>query len=937
MDSVLKKDTFQENLVSTRGKNMKKKNLKQLFISALLAVGFGATGVGTTFALFTDSANTAISVKAGIVKVENSMQVSAVASLNPNEEGTGIDSVTAAHYVNGGSVSIDNALSKVTISNWTPGDEVTLTTNPVNGSNVNTKMRIKVVMSGELANALVVTGSTGEQQAFALTGERTVVSGWKLYEAESGNPIDAYSLNIKFTDHDGGQILYGDDNNDNKYKNTQAEILVYYEAVQGNAATDDMLDIINTKLASKEISEGKNKTMYDALSDLSAEEKSAAETRGYLWHQDKDIFYETADPSVDVYKYFKVYEEMPVTQTYSIYAKGTNWAATVSDLKVGFDVGEVTTFTSISYDRSGESSARNIKIRTNSVTTAITLNGYVGTTDGDDVSLYGLAGEVNVIQVGGNSLHTYGKVGFIKMQKGHLIVEDHSEVKAVLMAPSANAVVVIDKTENSSLDHAHAADQVTAESNITNGGNVVVDYDNDQATTNQHPNEVVTEEELKTEGIQSICPHAHNHYVVDPDNELKHYKVCDDCGKKLTESAQHEYESEDVHECMQCGYSNQITYHVTTNGQSVEPGQTTYTLSGAIAAYNTNASSDKDYVIELEPGIYYVDVALMDSRNPKLFSDSTKLTPYIIYQNTENMGKTLTIKPSANATQTNKVIIRPSYDDIEADFNQEGCLFYAGGNSSFNTGGAIKFEGLEFDFTLTGSNVNQVGKSARLNVFGTLGYVDELSSQQRYAHDITFENCSIKSYGGKLASLMKPQAGTQPTNLNIINCTADKINTWLNGYAVDYGEAKGLTIKNCTATNILCMFNNMTAGNTITVENCTASCLYNVNNAARSTEFACIYTKGGNLIIKDSSFTILANANEGKNTARAYINSNNNDLGANVDLRIYNSDFLKGSSTLDDFPVYYFNNLNGKTISYQGVANSSASLAYTSHVDYPNA
>ena len=217
---------------------MKKKNMKPIVLSALLALSFGAVSVGTTFALFTDVAEANVAVKAGEVKVTNEIQILEAKSLNDHAETvTGGTDVT---YINGGTANVDNTTGKVTISRWTPGDSVTLHTTPVNGSNVKTKMRLRVVMSGDLAPALKVTGIKDNTNAFVISGKKTYCTAWTLTEA-GVNP-DAYDVKIEFPDSDNGEILFGSENKDNKYQGKEAEIHIYYEAVQGNAAIDDLLE-----------------------------------------------------------------------------------------------------------------------------------------------------------------------------------------------------------------------------------------------------------------------------------------------------------------------------------------------------------------------------------------------------------------------------------------------------------------------------------------------------------------------------------------------------------------------------------------------------------------------------------------------------------------------------------------------------------------------
>lgn len=68
--------------------------------------------------------------------------------------------------------------------------------------------------------------------------------------------------------------------------------------------------------------------------------------------------------------------------------------------KVGFDAGTVEGITEIKYDRSMETTAQDVVIRTNSFETTLSINGYVDpsdTTKGDVISHYGYSGLIDVI------------------------------------------------------------------------------------------------------------------------------------------------------------------------------------------------------------------------------------------------------------------------------------------------------------------------------------------------------------------------------------------------------------------------------------------------------------------------------------------------------------------------------------------------------------
>ena len=400
---------------------MKKKNMKPIVLSALLALSFGAVSVGTTFALFTDVAEANVAVKAGEVKVTNEIQILEAKSLNDYAETvTGGTDVT---YINGGTANVDNTTGKVTISRWTPGDSVTLQTTPVNGSNVKTKMRLRVVMSGDLAPALKVTGIKNNTNAFVISGKKTYCTAWTLTEA-GVNP-DAYDVKIEFPDSDNGEILFGSENKDNKYQGKEAEIHIYYEAVQGNAAIDDLLERVNSRLAEEEIIDGKaNDTMHEAFADLEGLLTPAdAKSNHFVWNYETDAFAREAAVTADQYKYFKVADDY-VTD-FSMYASEAWTHTDVALTGLGFDAGAHTDIASITY--TGAAEARENIIRTNGG--SLTVNAAQ-----DTIRHYGNADTVNIVAVASNSYHVYGVVPFIQISKGRVAIEETGKVTGIHVA-----------------------------------------------------------------------------------------------------------------------------------------------------------------------------------------------------------------------------------------------------------------------------------------------------------------------------------------------------------------------------------------------------------------------------------------------------------------------------------------------------------------------
>lgn len=206
---------------------MKNKHLKPIIISTLVALSFSGAAVGTSFALFTDRADTKINVTAGIVDIETSVRL-------VHYENTGNLTNESKDFT--GEVSYENEIgtkfyiddhNDFQIKKMVPGDKVQLAVKLFNNSNVETKYRLVVSKTGNLVPALKVTS----------TGANTK---WTALEANtSGTPKEVCEeiIEIEFVNHDQGQYLAKDDETaiDNKYMDATATYSLSFQVVQANA------------------------------------------------------------------------------------------------------------------------------------------------------------------------------------------------------------------------------------------------------------------------------------------------------------------------------------------------------------------------------------------------------------------------------------------------------------------------------------------------------------------------------------------------------------------------------------------------------------------------------------------------------------------------------------------------------------------------------
>lgn len=395
-----------------------KKEIKRIVASSLMALSFGALSVGTTFALFTSEAKTQVNIQAGKIALDAPVTITRAWELNnvPMTENADFDWSNSI----GGSITKD-ANNIIHLDKIAPGDGAEFTFDVDNHlTNINTKVRLVAKLSGDLAPALQVEAKAGDTRVFAFKGARTSYSPWE--EVLVGANPTAFKVTVEFPN--------GENAHDNLFQDKSAELILGYEVVQGNAQADEVLELINTKLATAAFETSANNTMFDALQDLSAAQKSAVQTEGYVWGVESDQFYDLDETPIQAYKFFKMYESMPSTQTYSIYAMGNGWTE-VNNLTVGFDAGETSTITSINYDRHDATVAREVVIRTNGGT--LTINAPI-----DEVIHYGQSDYVDIIAVKTSSYEERGTTSLIKVAKGNVALNDESNVGEIHFAKTGD-------------------------------------------------------------------------------------------------------------------------------------------------------------------------------------------------------------------------------------------------------------------------------------------------------------------------------------------------------------------------------------------------------------------------------------------------------------------------------------------------------------------
>lgn len=208
-----------------------------------------------------------------------------------------------------------------------------------------------------------------------------------------------------------------------------------------NAKDFSYVTNMNEILELEEITNEKNETMYDAAEDLEKygmdiEKLPSSKGYIYVWNSkenrvavlDKDykLVFPQGEEINDSNKenYFavaKTEEEINNLYSlgYSVYLKESATVTTVNATQ-GFDAGNNTTAISVSYTNSG-TQAKDVVIRTNGGTLTIDATS-------DTVYHYGYADSVDIQAVKTTSYHENGRVPFMSMQYGRVVLESNSNV-----------------------------------------------------------------------------------------------------------------------------------------------------------------------------------------------------------------------------------------------------------------------------------------------------------------------------------------------------------------------------------------------------------------------------------------------------------------------------------------------------------------------------
>ena len=415
-----------------------KKGFKLIVPSFLAIIVCILLLAGSTFALFTSDVTKNIVVGSATVNMEAEYTEFKAYSVVPDDNGT--DGEATAYGVtsnykystedvetvvaNSSYIFANKGTAKLTgentieLVNVTPGDRITANLKVTNNSNVDIiyRVRLNAISDNGLLDGLSVSVDD------VLFEGIIKVEAWKTWNVPTNDDDKVRNISLEV-------VLPVDKGNE--YQTKSATLRFTIEAVQANAKTDTLLDQVNASLAG---SAKVNKTMYDAIQEAETA-YSTFDGSKYLWSPDTDQFYApyTVVAGFESH-FFKAYSQAEFNelteQKYNIYATG-EWTGIGStnpvNITVGFDAGEATGLTHISYVRNQESDkAQEVIIRTNSANTNLVIDAPK-----DIVHHYGDAGSLTIISVAGQSYHENGNVGFLEIKNGRVALETNSTVQQI--------------------------------------------------------------------------------------------------------------------------------------------------------------------------------------------------------------------------------------------------------------------------------------------------------------------------------------------------------------------------------------------------------------------------------------------------------------------------------------------------------------------------
>ena len=228
---------------------------------------------------------------------------------------------------------------------------------------------------------------------------------------------------------------------------------------------ESLVTQLNTALKADEVVDGKPETPTKMLSVMEDNgfkvENLTPTTSKYniVWNQEDNQFVllDESDMAVygtlseKAYMNWRFIDSYVSTNGFSCYVKGNAKIDTL-EITTGLDVGN-NTINSITY--SGTNSVSNVVVRTNNFDTILNVtayeNGAYGTSgyESDTINHYGYAKEIVLNKAGFSSYHEFGKVGFVTLNEGKLVVEKDSNIVTTYIPDSSKSYDIVMNDEDS--------------------------------------------------------------------------------------------------------------------------------------------------------------------------------------------------------------------------------------------------------------------------------------------------------------------------------------------------------------------------------------------------------------------------------------------------------------------------------------------------------
>ena len=225
---------------------------KKVLLSSILVIALCLSVIaGSTYALFTDKAQTSIAITSGDVEVDAKLDITGVWSAKArdnqtadqedlfliDENGYKYDHVDPNKgqwvFTNGGFAELTNSNSKIEITNITPGDKVGAQIIVKNTGDVEMIYRYKIVANDRgLASGMVITAD-----GKAYEGAELYVSAWSAVAPADDTIVYTHDIYLELPVYAGNEYQSEDDVNAEYPGEKGVTYTITVEAVQGNAKT----------------------------------------------------------------------------------------------------------------------------------------------------------------------------------------------------------------------------------------------------------------------------------------------------------------------------------------------------------------------------------------------------------------------------------------------------------------------------------------------------------------------------------------------------------------------------------------------------------------------------------------------------------------------------------------------------------------------------